>query len=887
MKNYSDPTKRTVEFGEQDTSHQRKKFCPTRPLVHEYCSLAVTKSSDTFTISKTQGPEDVDAATTTHSQQLSLPKTPDWFYQDVQQPLEYFDGAVLDAVGHSGYPLANDYDPTYSTKVQLNDDPKITRILESNGSLLQSYKNCDIPGNTPTSPACTPSIYGTSELAPNPQSPDDTEYDTCFGVVTTTPITSSHNQMPEQPAPMKLVSFKTVLKIYFEATGNYAGILAVPALCSLLESHTIKLKGYLSRVKPEESSVGVKRNKASLNKAPEHLLRIVVYGFLVDRYTVGKSLSDSNLYLQHPSRFECDLDVNYFNPHYLVRIGGGMPTLEELSLNENTQTVGLANKLDETAKNRLLSIFDYANGAEVEIDGTPSSRLQTPLMEHQIKALGLMIEKEAGRLDNLKSQSLWLRVPDEVGRSQYRHVITGASNSNPSLINGGIIADEMGLGKTLSMLALICSRLDSLQVENVKTQKSRATLIVAPKSTLHEWQTQITRHIRTGQLSVLVYHGPNRHRLSSQFEDIDIVLTTYEILRSEHTLKGPLFSQLWWRIVLDEAHHIRNRESQAFEACCQVRALYRWCLTGTPVQNSLQDYGALLSFLRVDPFQGKRQFDHWIATPFSKNQPSAINNLRRLVAATSLRRTKASCNLSAPLPLRNEKIQYINLLPKDQELYDFFKEMIQVIIASSSLDKNSSQNKQSKRPNILSLITLLRLICSHANLLPHSAINLWNTREVLSSEEKAASVLIPTLEMYAEDIETQESVSTERSQSPLTPALYESENTTLRTKLQDVKIATGFSAQMQGGNETIDARLTHSAKIEALLTNLSTQQANFNGPKPPKSVIFSSWIKMLDQVQQALRTKDLAFQRIDGQSSLKSRSEAMRIFNKTLNARSC
>ncbi|KAI1488246.1 hypothetical protein F5X96DRAFT_685614 [Biscogniauxia mediterranea] len=714
-----------------------------------------------------------------------------------------------------------DFEPENTN--DLNNTSQITQTLEVNE-----------PGAQLCEDRSTPSVHGTAGFRSDGQSEsDDTGYDICFGVVTATPIISSHGCSSGKLEAVKLKACGRILKMYYEVTGKYAGILAIPALCDLLESYTIKLRGHLATAKPEKLLPGTGRGKAKPNRVPQYSLH-------------------SELYLQHPSGIECDLSVDYFNPHYLVRPGGEMPRLEELWLDEHGEQAEPTRTLDDTTKGRLLRMFDQADGGEVEVDVNPSSRLQTPLMEHQIKALSLMIERESGRLHDLKSPSLWLQVPDETGKGrQYRHAVTGVSSSNPVPVSGGILADEMGLGKTLSLLALICSRLDSLPATNVGSEeKPRTTLIVTPLTTLDVWEKQIATHIGAGQVSMLVYHGSDRRRLSSQLKDVDIVLTTYEILRSEHTLKGPLYSQLWWRVVLDE---------------------------GTPVQNSLEDFGTLLCFLNVYPFQDKRQFNRLIAAPFHRSEKNAINMLRCLVTATCLRRTKATYNLSTSLPPRYEKTHHVNLLPKDQELYDFFKQKIQGIVMGKHRD-GASRTKQSKRPNILSLITLLRRICGHAKLVPQSTIDSWTRGEKGLYDGEAAFLLSPTRDMDDEDIEAPEAVSTGRRQTPEEPTFA-----TLPEKPQGEQSATTIVSQVGEGNESIEGHPPHSAKIEALLKNLNRQQAEFNGPQPPKSVVFSSWTKMLDQVEQALRATGFNYQRIDGQSSLRSRSNAMRLFSEDSN----
>ena len=126
---------------------------------------------------------------------------------------------------------------------------------------------------------------------------------------------------------------------------------------------------------------------------------------------------------------------------------------------------------------------------------------------------------------------------------------------------------------------------------------------------------------------MITFHGPDRHKLASKLHTFDVVLTTYQIITrevsniaidknadmgpigdfSEETQgkeirQSPLLQIAWERIILDEAHTIRNPKSQVSQAVCRLRAARRWAVTGTPVQNKELDMYSLLRFLRVSPF---------------------------------------------------------------------------------------------------------------------------------------------------------------------------------------------------------------------------------------------------------------------------------------------
>ncbi len=173
----------------------------------------------------------------------------------------------------------------------------------------------------------------------------------------------------------------TLFKIHYEDTGKYLGILVMPALQDLLTSYKIRVKAFISQAKSDQLLVPVKKGKSRQHEPPEYSLRIVVFGSSEDKNTVGRFLSTSDLYLQHPWRTECDLSVDYFNPHYLVRARGEMPKIEELSLNSEVEEVKSTARVDDVAKSRILRMFDHADGVEIDLDVRPSPRLQADLMK--------------------------------------------------------------------------------------------------------------------------------------------------------------------------------------------------------------------------------------------------------------------------------------------------------------------------------------------------------------------------------------------------------------------------------------------------------------------------------------------------------------------------
>lgn len=214
---------------------------------------------------------------------------------------------------------------------------------------------------------------------------------------------------------------------------------------------------------------------------------------------------------------------------------------------------------------------------------------------------------------------------------------------------GGILADEMGLGKTLQALALIeCIR-------NQGTEKKPA-LVVCPASLVENWLRETNRF--TPNLKVVKHHGNKRAKEPVVLEEYDMVITSYGTLRQDAELLGTMD---WCVVIGDEAQHIKNRRSQNAKTLSSLHADGRFLLTGTPVENSLDDLLSLFSFLMPGYLQkpaGKLSQDD-----------KAWHNQRQTerAAAYILRRTKKE--VAPELPEKIEKTFFCELGRQQQRFY--------------------------------------------------------------------------------------------------------------------------------------------------------------------------------------------------------------------------
>jgi SNF2 family DNA or RNA helicase len=230
----------------------------------------------------------------------------------------------------------------------------------------------------------------------------------------------------------------------------------------------------------------------------------------------------------------------------------------------------------------------------------------------------------------------------------------------PRPCRGGILADSMGLGKTIMLLALIQSGLEKPRTTNSRktTNGPSTTLIVSPLSLLAQWQEEIESKTT---MTHRVYYGDKRQLDDDTFDNVDIVLTTYGSLQGEwlaHSKQlqkeqdddgpndtvGGLVGHAWKRVILDEAHCIKNTATVASRACCLLQAERRWCVSGTIIQNSLDDVYSLLKFLRHEPWCQPSFWKTAISAPLRSNdtKQQALDRVRRLLTPIMLRRTKES-----------------------------------------------------------------------------------------------------------------------------------------------------------------------------------------------------------------------------------------------------
>lgn len=480
-----------------------------------------------------------------------------------------------------------------------------------------------------------------------------------------------------------------------------------------------------------------------------YTLDIILYGPRKNARTAGRHLSQRNLWLRNPPKVE--QGIKYENPQ-LVEGPKPPPVVREQPRMVPAMVAPPMMRSVEEIRSEVMGVFDSLTKNDELPEMEPGPRVHTELLKHQKQGLFFMTVREQPRQfsdDSKVADSFWQLRLSNHRQAIYYNVITGHTQRDPPPETfGGILADMMGLGKTLSILSLVASSLDQAETWSSAApvqpqipplpkkkgssgqfdvpipeplgltrlkQNAKTTLLICPLSTITNWEEQIKAHIKPGQLTYYIYHGSNRIKDPKRLAEFDIVLTTYGSVASEVAARNkgragpyPLEEVGWFRIVLDEAHMIREQSTLQFKAICRLQANRRWAVTGTPVQNKLDDLAALLAFLRLKPFDEKSKFVQYITSPFRACEPEIVPKLRILVDSITLRRLKDKINL----PPRTDEIIKLNFSPAERKLYEIFEKNAQDKVQVLSAGKEKMIGGRTYI-HILQSILRLRLISAH------------------------------------------------------------------------------------------------------------------------------------------------------------------------------
>jgi len=542
---------------------------------------------------------------------------------------------------------------------------------------------------------------------------------------------------------------------------------------------------------------------------------------------------------------------------------------------------------------------------------------------------------------------------------------------------GGILADEMGLGKTIQMLSLIHTHRSEVATrarasghngewitpgQRFLVPAARGTvidapcttLVVAPMTLLSQWQSEAENASKEGTLKSLIYYGSEKNMdlvalccEANAASAPDLIITSYGVVLSEFnqiaynhrdkTRNRGIFALKFFRVILDEAHTIKNRLSKTARACYEIAAKHRWVLTGTPIVNRLEDLFSLVRFLRVEPWDNFSFWRTFITVPFeSKDYMRALDVVQTVLEPLVMRRTKDMKMLDGTpliaLPPKHIEVVEVELSKEEREVYDYIfkkaKRTFQANVEAGTVMKSFT--------SIFAQVLRLRQSCCHP-LLIRNQENVADDVEPGTAADRAAQLgddmdlqsLIERFTATTDDASQPNAFGAHVLQQIRDEAVNECpicaeepmidqtvtgcwHSACKQCLLEYIKHQTAQNQQprcfqcrevinsrdlfevVRHDNDTTNPesgqgpRITlqrlgassSSAKVTALVNHLR----NLRREHPTmKSVVFSQFTSFLTLIEPALRRASIKFLRLDGTMHQKARSAVLAEFKESQN----
>ncbi|XP_065314661.1 transcription termination factor 2-like [Gordionus sp. m RMFG-2023] len=486
-----------------------------------------------------------------------------------------------------------------------------------------------------------------------------------------------------------------------------------------------KLKIKLAEMRNKEKNL---KEKIS-NQITQNMDNMNHFGNKIKTMEIVKS-ENSNLF-KNPS---------LESANFLIQLSDHDFNIELQAINENERSaferLMTCLKMEKTILNEK-GQDENSNNCDVKsaVKEICSKLIKVPLKPHQITALIWMLNRE----------KVCLNPKTESG-------------------TGGILADDMGLGKTLTTIALILVShyiaINNIDILNYNARnnlyedpsgfleskcqgknRSDPTLVVCPASLIHQWDEEIKKYC-VNQLKVLIYHGNNRTQRVHHIVNHDIIITTFSLAGRETSSPSVLSSISWQRLILDEAHVIKNPKSQTTQSLYIINSRFRWALTGTPIHNKLTDIYSLIRFLRVIPFDkfstwkhlfgentdNKSNRNNYLSNITSKNIERQKSRLHLLLKVICLRRIKNQKNELGEeiihLPTKSYEIYKLELSPIESKIYAKILLLSRRIYEQMIRDNlNKAQPLSTRRrnqTNVLVHLLRMRQCCCHPSLLKNT-----------------------------------------------------------------------------------------------------------------------------------------------------------------------
>ncbi|KAI9218748.1 SNF2 family N-terminal domain-containing protein [Blastocladiella britannica] len=481
-------------------------------------------------------------------------------------------------------------------------------------------------------------------------------------------------------------------------------------------------------------------------------------------------------------------------------------------------------------------------------------------------------------------------------------------------LGGGLLADEMGMGKTISMIALMLAR------------RVQPTLIVAPVVAMVQWSNEIAAHVKPEDgFNILIYHGAKRIKDEAELAAYDIVITSYSVIESgfrkqEYGFKrkaglvkeaSVVHSVNWGRVVLDESHYIKDRSTNTARAVFGLNTDYRWCLSGTPIQNRVGEMYSVIRFLQLDNFAhyfcgscsckslswkftdrkncdqcghtGQQHFCFWnreVLKPIQEYGSQglgliAFKKLLKLLGMIMLRRTKLERADDLGLPPRHVSIRRDMFSPDERDfyssLYSESKRQFSTYVAEGTVLNHYA--------NIFQLLTRMRQAADHPCMIT-SKLETSATGVAICGlcHEPAEDPVAARCKHVFCRLDVQNYLETYGSSGDIKcPVCFS--RLVVDLDASAVEVTTAEVAKKAASSSIVSKiDMEHwrsSTKIEALVEELTRLQRQDH---TIKSIVFSQFTQFLELIAWRLRRAGFVLVKLDGRMGIDQRDAAVRAF---------
>ncbi|ASR49151.1 helicase SNF [Paenibacillus kribbensis] len=256
---------------------------------------------------------------------------------------------------------------------------------------------------------------------------------------------------------------------------------------------------------------------------------------------------------------------------------------------------------------------------------------------------------------------------------------------------GGILADDMGLGKTLQSIAFLVSVLPEIRSQQLPA------IIVSPASLVYNWRNELEKFAPHIRVTIADGTPEERSRMIRDAASYDVIITSYPLLRRDAEMYG---KSSFHTLILDEAQAFKNHATQTAQAVKDIKARYRFALTGTPIENTLEELWSIFDIVFPELFPGGKRAFHNLTR----------NAIAKRIRPFLLRRLKS--DVLQELPEKIESVQVSRLLPEQKKLYMAYLAELQ----HETLKHLNEEGFQKSRIKILAGLTRLRQLCCHPGL---------------------------------------------------------------------------------------------------------------------------------------------------------------------------